>query len=375
MLFNEDVNIGAQADNIEADELLQILRGDISQANSPISLCSANWDFVDEMNRSDVFSRRSSNHSVNGNTQDLSVSTFYLDTLCALSSRDLAAYNLEDTDTLHSTVSDTPFSLNTAQIPTQRLLNVLQSPMSLLVPPELLKQHRGLENDSASPLQSPASNYIQEYLELNAENHALQEQLNFYSQASSSISQQQLPDISPLDLYLQHPLPSLIVSNEFDSSIIDFSSTHESGSEFLENERNTERGRESSMLKPHSTVYQRNRSLSPSPYKHHATLSAPEEEPRARRHSACQLHIPKEIKVCSDGKKVFQCPYPACLKSTLNFFNVLICIAFTRPFNLKSHYIAEHTEDRPFKCVHCDKTFVRLHDLKRHIKSKHEAAR
>ncbi len=58
---------------------------------------------------------------------------------------------------------------------------------------------------------------------------------------------------------------------------------------------------------------------------------------------------------------LYQCPYDRCAK------------VFTRPFNLKSHYIAEHTNERPHQCEFCELNFVRSHDLKRHVRTKHEA--
>jgi uncharacterized Zn-finger protein len=49
---------------------------------------------------------------------------------------------------------------------------------------------------------------------------------------------------------------------------------------------------------------------------------------------------------------------------------LLIDAAFTRPYNLKSHYRG-HLGEKPFRCdvPQCDASFARKHDLKRHILS------
>lgn len=48
----------------------------------------------------------------------------------------------------------------------------------------------------------------------------------------------------------------------------------------------------------------------------------------------------------------------------------LINAAFTRPYNLKSHYRG-HIGEKPYVCKEsdCDAAFSRKHDLKRHLKS------
>jgi uncharacterized Zn-finger protein len=55
------------------------------------------------------------------------------------------------------------------------------------------------------------------------------------------------------------------------------------------------------------------------------------------------------------GINRYLCPAKGCDKS------------FTRPQNLKSHYLA-HTGEKPFCCPDCDRPFQRRSDLKRHGK-------
>ncbi|KAI8812406.1 hypothetical protein BJ742DRAFT_673821 [Cladochytrium replicatum] len=57
----------------------------------------------------------------------------------------------------------------------------------------------------------------------------------------------------------------------------------------------------------------------------------------------------------SGGTKYYQCSWPECGKT------------FTRPYNLKSHYLS-HTGEKPFLCDMCHLSFSRKHDLKRHFK-------
>jgi hypothetical protein len=80
-----------------------------------------------------------------------------------------------------------------------------------------------------------------------------------------------------------------------------------------------------------------------------------------------KLTIPdgKFWKVFKDnGQTLYQCPWPQCEKST-----ILINVAFTRPYNLKSHYRG-HIGEKPYDCkeLDCDAAFSRKHDLKRHLK-------
>ncbi|KAJ3227222.1 hypothetical protein HK099_002915 [Clydaea vesicula] len=66
--------------------------------------------------------------------------------------------------------------------------------------------------------------------------------------------------------------------------------------------------------------------------------------------------IPSPILITVGKSTVYQCPFNGCNKT------------FTRPYNLKSHYIAQHTNKRPFKCDKCKQTFVRKNDYQRHSK-------
>jgi regulatory protein SWI5 len=52
----------------------------------------------------------------------------------------------------------------------------------------------------------------------------------------------------------------------------------------------------------------------------------------------------------------FRCLFEGCNKA-----------GFQRRENVRSH-VQTHLGDRPYKCIHCGKTFVRPHDLKRHAK-------
>ncbi|KAI8811310.1 hypothetical protein BJ742DRAFT_669231, partial [Cladochytrium replicatum] len=45
--------------------------------------------------------------------------------------------------------------------------------------------------------------------------------------------------------------------------------------------------------------------------------------------------------------------------------------AFTRRFNLKTHYGAQHANVRNFACGSCDRSFSRRYDLQRHEKLLH----
>lgn len=77
--------------------------------------------------------------------------------------------------------------------------------------------------------------------------------------------------------------------------------------------------------------------------------------------------------VKKDGHTLYQCPFDDCLKSMYftieSLSNHTTKIAFTRPYNLKSHYRA-HTGEKPYICDEpgCDSAFARKHDLKRHMK-------
>lgn len=66
-------------------------------------------------------------------------------------------------------------------------------------------------------------------------------------------------------------------------------------------------------------------------------------KPRERRHS---------IGSCED---LIKCPFPGCDK------------IFNRSYNFKSH-MKVHSGEKPFKCNHCELSFARCHDLKRHEK-------
>lgn len=70
-------------------------------------------------------------------------------------------------------------------------------------------------------------------------------------------------------------------------------------------------------------------------------------KPRQRRHSI------------GSAEELFRCPFPGCDK------------IFNRPYNFKSH-IKVHSGERPYKCGHCELSFARCHDLKRHEKIHNE---
>ncbi|KAJ3201850.1 hypothetical protein HK099_002074, partial [Clydaea vesicula] len=62
-----------------------------------------------------------------------------------------------------------------------------------------------------------------------------------------------------------------------------------------------------------------------------------------------------------NGKFNYACPI--CKSEEGDYSKV-----FTRPFNLKSHYISQHTDKREYGCSICNLKFVRRHDLQRHLK-------
>ena len=66
-------------------------------------------------------------------------------------------------------------------------------------------------------------------------------------------------------------------------------------------------------------------------------------KPRTRRHSI------------GSTDEIIRCPFAGCDK------------IFNRHYNFKSH-LKIHTGERPYKCSHCEISFARGHDLKRHEK-------
>lgn len=67
------------------------------------------------------------------------------------------------------------------------------------------------------------------------------------------------------------------------------------------------------------------------------------QKPRVRRHSIGSVD------------EIIKCPFPGCDK------------IFNRTFNFKSHFKI-HSGEKPFRCGHCELSFARSHDLKRHEK-------
>ena len=66
-------------------------------------------------------------------------------------------------------------------------------------------------------------------------------------------------------------------------------------------------------------------------------------KPRARRHSI------------GSANEVIKCPFPGCDK------------IFNRSYNFKSH-LKIHSGEKPFQCNHCELSFARCHDMRRHEK-------
>jgi uncharacterized Zn-finger protein len=68
-----------------------------------------------------------------------------------------------------------------------------------------------------------------------------------------------------------------------------------------------------------------------------------------------------------DGKTRYKCPNSECDKS-----NSLLTKGYTRPHNLKSHYLS-HTGELPFACTTCKRKFARRSDMIRHEANMHKA--
>ena len=71
------------------------------------------------------------------------------------------------------------------------------------------------------------------------------------------------------------------------------------------------------------------------------------------------------------AQTLYKCPFDDCEKSNSKFSCIPITfgLAFTRPYNLKSHY-RSHTGEKPFVCDFqgCGLKFSRKYDLSRHQK-------
>ncbi|XP_054167594.1 zinc finger protein 91-like [Oppia nitens] len=77
---------------------------------------------------------------------------------------------------------------------------------------------------------------------------------------------------------------------------------------------------------------------------------------------AKQKRVEKQLKSVND-RKVYKCDYTGCEK------------CFNNKQRLKIHLRVKHTNDRPFKCDKCDKTFPFQQYLKNHQKSVHTTVR
>jgi hypothetical protein len=71
------------------------------------------------------------------------------------------------------------------------------------------------------------------------------------------------------------------------------------------------------------------------------------------------------ITLKEDGKTRYKCPKADCNKSKF-----IADLGYTRPHNLKSHYLS-HTGELPFQCSVCARKFARRSDMVRHETNMH----